>query len=68
MIKIMFILKVIKSHFTGPYDKQNLTPVVISYGIYFGLVSFHFVAIVGRAYSQVYGQNLVKSKCMNSLN
>ena len=33
-IEIMFILKAIKSHFKGPYDKQNLTLVVISYEIY----------------------------------
>ena len=33
-IEIMFILKAIKSHFKGSYDKQNLTHVVISYEIY----------------------------------
>ena len=31
LIEIMFILKAIKSHFSGSYDKQNLTLVVISY-------------------------------------
>ena len=31
--EIMFILKVIKSHKKGPYDKQTLTLVVISYEI-----------------------------------
>ena len=31
LIELMFILKVIKSHFKGSYDKQNLTLVVISY-------------------------------------
>ena len=30
----MLILKTIKSHFKGIYDKQNLTLVVISYEIY----------------------------------
>ena len=34
LIEIMFILKVIKSHFKGLYDKQNLTLVVISYEIH----------------------------------
>ena len=34
LIEIMFILKVIKSQFSGSYDKQNLTLVVISYEIY----------------------------------
>ena len=29
LIEIIFILKVIKSHFKGSYDKQNLTLVVI---------------------------------------
>ena len=29
-IEIMFILKAIKSHFKGSYDKQNLARVVIS--------------------------------------
>ena len=33
-IEIMFILKAIKSHFRGSYDKQNLTRVVISYEIH----------------------------------
>ena len=32
--EIMFILKTIKSCFKGTYDKQNLTPVVISYEIH----------------------------------
>ena len=32
--EIMFILNVIKSHFKGSYDKQNLTLVVVSYEIY----------------------------------
>ena len=31
---IMFILKAIKSHFKGSYDKQNLTLEVISFEIY----------------------------------
>ena len=31
---IMVILKAVKSHFKGSYDKQNLTLVVISYEIY----------------------------------
>ena len=34
LIEIIFILKAIKSHFRGAYDKQNLTLVVISYEIY----------------------------------
>ena len=34
LTKVMFILKAIKSHFKGSYDKQNLTLVVISYEIY----------------------------------
>ena len=34
LIEIMFILNVIKSHFKGSYDKQNLTLVAISYEIY----------------------------------
>ena len=34
LIEIMLHLKVIKSHFKGSYDKQNLTLVVISYEIY----------------------------------
>ena len=33
-LKILPILKVIKSNFKGPYGKQNLTLVVISYEIY----------------------------------
>ena len=33
VIEIMFILKAIKSHFKGSYDKQNLTLVAISYEI-----------------------------------
>ena len=31
LIEIMFNLKVIKPHFKGSYDKQNLTLMVISY-------------------------------------
>ena len=31
--EIMFFLRAIKSHFRESYDKQNLTLVVISYGI-----------------------------------
>ena len=34
LLEIMFILKMIKSHFKGSYDEQNLTLVVISYKIY----------------------------------
>ena len=34
LIKIMIILKALKSHFKGSYDKQNLTLEVISYEIY----------------------------------
>ena len=34
LIKIMFILKAIESHFKRLYDKSNLTIVVISYEIY----------------------------------
>ena len=34
LIEIMLILKTIKSHFSGSYDKQNLTRVVISSEIY----------------------------------
>ena len=34
LIEIIFILMAIKSRFKGSYDKQNLTPVVISYKIY----------------------------------
>ena len=34
LLEIIFILKVIKSHFKGSYEKQNLTPVVTSYDIY----------------------------------
>ena len=33
-IELMFILKAIKSHFKGSYNKQNRTFVVISYEIY----------------------------------
>ena len=33
-IEPMFILKAIKSNFKWSYDKQNPTPVVISYAIY----------------------------------
>ena len=33
-IEILIILKAIKSHFKGSYDKQNLTLVIISYEIY----------------------------------
>ena len=33
LIEIMFVLNVIKSHFKGSYDKQNLTLVVILYEI-----------------------------------
>ena len=36
LIEIMFILKAIKSHFKGSYDKQDLTLVVILYEIYGG--------------------------------
>ena len=32
--EIMFILKVLIFRFKGPYDKQNLTLMVISYEIY----------------------------------
>ena len=34
LLEIMFILKMIKSHFKGSYDEQNLTLVVISYKIH----------------------------------
>ena len=34
LLEILSILKAIKSSFIGPYDKQNLTLVVISYEIY----------------------------------
>ena len=34
LIEIIFILKAIKAHLSGSYDKQNLTLVVISYKIY----------------------------------
>ena len=34
LIEIMFVLKPIKSHFKGSYDKQNLTQMAISYEIY----------------------------------
>ena len=34
LIERMLILKAIKSHLKGPYDKQNLTLVVISYELY----------------------------------
>ena len=34
LIETMIILKAIKSHFKGSYDKKNLTVVVISYKIY----------------------------------
>ena len=34
LLEILCILKAIKSDFIGPYDKQNLTLVVISYEIY----------------------------------
>ena len=34
LIEIMFILKAIKYHFKGSYDKQNLTLVDISYEVY----------------------------------
>ena len=34
LIEIMFILKAIKSHFKGPYDKQNLTLMIALYEIF----------------------------------
>ena len=34
LIEILFILKTMKSHFKGSYDKQKLTLVVVSYEIY----------------------------------
>ena len=34
LVEIILTLKAIKSHLKGPYDKQNLTLVVISYEIY----------------------------------
>ena len=34
LLEIVFILKAIKSHFKGSYNKQNLTLMVISYEIY----------------------------------
>ena len=34
LIEIMIILKAMKFHLKGSYDKQNLTQVVISYEIY----------------------------------
>ena len=34
LIDIMFIFKAIISHFKGSYDKQNLTRMVVAYGIY----------------------------------
>ena len=34
LIEIIFMLKAIRAHFKGSYDKQNLTLVVISYEIY----------------------------------
>ena len=34
LLEITFILRAIKSHFKGSYDKQNLTLAVISYGLY----------------------------------
>ena len=34
LVEIMLILKAIKSHFKGSYDKQNLIFMVISYEIY----------------------------------
>ena len=33
-IEIILILKAIRSHFKGSYDKQNLTLLIISYEIY----------------------------------
>ena len=39
--EIMFILKAIKSHFKGSYDKQNLTLVVISYNAEGSFHKFH---------------------------
>ena len=33
LIEIMFVLKAIKSHFKGSYDKQNLTLVLILKGV-----------------------------------
>ena len=33
-IHVIFTLKVIKSHFKGSYDKQNLTHMAISFEIY----------------------------------
>ena len=38
-IELLFILKVIKSHLKGSYDKQNVTLVVISYEV-FGVVGW----------------------------
>ena len=34
LLEVLPILKAIKSHFKGSYDKQNLTLVAISYEIY----------------------------------
>ena len=34
LIEIMFIWKIIKSHFKGSYGKHNLTLLVMSYEIY----------------------------------
>ena len=41
LIEIMIILKAIKSHFKGSYNKQNLILVVISYEIYETFHKFH---------------------------
>ena len=34
LLEILFILKAIKSHFKGSYDKENFTLVTISYEFY----------------------------------
>ena len=47
-IELLFILKVMKFHFYGSYDKQNLTIIVISYKIY---ESPRFINFIWNGYS-----------------
>ena len=68
LIELMFILKVIRSHFKWSYDKQNLTLVVILYEIYFAYGSFiYFICndqlckILYVLYSQVFWMWIMNS-------
>ena len=48
-IELMFVSKVIKSHFKGLDDKQNFTLMVISYEIY--ETSLHFINFISNDHS-----------------